>query len=254
MNANVISSRYASALENNISLYKSLKKADKSTRTLDGCVEILARFWDVYKEAYVPVVKACGACLPASYTWADDKGIKPSSIKAMWVSMSKGNLPPYFKNSDNKVCIVKTVKIVDEATTIMGRDGKECHPYMLDEDGNVMTQSVLSPVKYYTPSMLWEWMLQIVASCEQAEPAPTPAEDETAPTVEAAPTAKEKAKARVERAEAALLAKCKELGFGGKAINGEAAASFVESHKKEVRKELKEYKTATTMYNKAKAA
>lgn len=253
MNANVISSRYAAALENNISLYKSLKKADKSTRTLDGCVEILARFWDVYKEAYVPVVKACGACLPASYTWADDKGIKPSSIKAMWVSMSKGNLPPYFKNSDNKVCIVKTVKVVDEATTIMGRDGKECHPYMLDEDGNIMTQSVLSPVKYYTPSMLWEWMLQIVASCEQAEHAPTPAKAEPAP-VDAAPTAKEKAKARVERAEAALLAKCKELGFGGKAIKGEAAVAFVEAHKSELKAEQREYKTATTMYNKVKAA
>lgn len=254
MNANVISSRYAAALENNISLYKSLKKADKSTRTLDGCVEILARFWDVYKEAYVPVVKACGACLPASYTWADDKGIKPSSIKAMWVSMSKGNLPPYFKNSDNKVCIVKTVKVIDEERTIVGRDGKECHPYMLDEDGNVMTQSVLSAVKYYTPSMLWEWMLQIVASCEQAEPAPTPAEEKTAPAEDAAPSNVEKARERAQRAERALLAACKSLGFNGNALKGEDAVSFVENHKKEVKKELKEYKTSTTLYNKAKAA
>lgn len=252
MNANVISSRYAAALENNISLYKSLKKADKSTRTLDGCVEILARFWDKYREAYTPVVMACGACLPKPYIWADVDDIKPSAIKSMWKSMQKGNVPELLTDKDGKPCVVKTVKVVDDSRTIIGRDGKEVNPYLLDEEGEVVTKAILSPVKYFTPSVIWEWMLQCSCAALPVEAA-EPAKAEPAP-VDAAPTAKDKAKARVQRAEAALLARCKELGFSGNAMKGNEAVAFVEAHKEETKKELREYKTATTLYNKAKAA
>ena len=142
--ASTIYSCYTDALATDyIDLYKSLKKADKATRTLEGCIEILSRFWDKYKTSYIPVVKACGACLPSAYAWADDKGIKPSAVKSMWLSMSNGNVPSIFKNDDGKVCIAKIVKVVNEEETIKGRDGKDVHPYVLDENGNVVTENKL---------------------------------------------------------------------------------------------------------------
>ena len=121
--ASTIYSCYSEALANDYaSMYKSLKKADKYTRTIDGCVEILCKFWDKYRDAYVPVVKACGACLPTTYAWDDDKAIKPSVVRSMLVSMSKGNVPAMFKDENGNPCIAKVVKVVNDEEVTIHRD------------------------------------------------------------------------------------------------------------------------------------